>query len=186
VRRAGVQISTDYGVLIEGAGVALRGLFIICDTGVIRHITINDLPVGRNAEEVIRLVQAFIHTDKHGEVCPAGWTPGAATVRLSLARSRSVCDTVVRQLTHHPILAAAAAAATAANITGGSSSRVVASPLNVPTLVAFHSERERERMRAERRANREGGVEWNVQVHLREAGRKAGQCVCVCVEWSLQ
>ena len=103
VRRAGVQISTDYGVLIEGAGVALRGLFIICDTGVIRHITINDLPVGRNAEEVIRLVQAFIHTDKHGEVCPAGWTPGAATVRLS--RSRSVCDTVVRQLTHHPILA---------------------------------------------------------------------------------
>ncbi|RHZ17094.1 hypothetical protein DYB37_011226, partial [Aphanomyces astaci] len=43
-------------------------------------ITVNDLPVGRNVDEILRLVQAFQYTDEHGEVCPAGWTPGAATL----------------------------------------------------------------------------------------------------------
>ena len=45
-----------------------------------RQITMNDLPVGRSVDETLRLVQAFMYTDKHGEVCPAGWTPGADTI----------------------------------------------------------------------------------------------------------
>lgn len=57
-----------------------RGLFIIDPKGVLRQITMNDLPVGRSVDETLRLVQAFQYTDKHGEVCPAGWKPGSATV----------------------------------------------------------------------------------------------------------
>jgi alkyl hydroperoxide reductase subunit AhpC len=53
------KICLDYGVYIEDAGIPLRGLFIIDDKGNLRQITINDLPVGRNVDEVLRLVQAF-------------------------------------------------------------------------------------------------------------------------------
>eukprot|EP00743_Colponemidia_sp_Colp-15_P000339 GILK01000391.1.p1 GENE.GILK01000391.1~~GILK01000391.1.p1 ORF type:complete len:230 (-),score=24.65 GILK01000391.1:69-713(-) len=77
------QISKDYGVLIDHGGdngVALRGTFIIDDKGIVRHIGVNDLPVGRNPEETLRLVKAFQFTDVHGEVCPAKWTPGAPTM----------------------------------------------------------------------------------------------------------
>ena len=59
---------------------SLRGLFIIDDKGTLRQITMNDLPVGRSVDETLRLVQAFQYTDKHGEVCPAGWTPGSDTI----------------------------------------------------------------------------------------------------------
>jgi peroxiredoxin (alkyl hydroperoxide reductase subunit C) len=78
------SISKDYGVLIEhgdDAGIALRGLFIINPEGVLRQITVNDLPVGRSVDETLRLVKAFQFVDKHGEVCPANWTPGAATMK---------------------------------------------------------------------------------------------------------
>eukprot|EP00824_Muranothrix_gubernata_P016796 TRINITY_DN34553_c0_g1_i1.p1 TRINITY_DN34553_c0_g1~~TRINITY_DN34553_c0_g1_i1.p1 ORF type:complete len:206 (-),score=66.21 TRINITY_DN34553_c0_g1_i1:79-672(-) len=74
------KISKDYGVLIEEAGVALRGLFIIDDKGMVRQITINDLPVGRSVDETLRLVQAIQFTDKHGEVCPANWKAGDKTM----------------------------------------------------------------------------------------------------------
>lgn len=74
------QISKDYGVLLEDAGHTLRGLFIIDGNGILRQITMNDLPVGRSVDETLRLVQAFQYTDKHGEVCPAGWKPGADTI----------------------------------------------------------------------------------------------------------
>ena len=77
------QISRDYNCLIEDgndAGVAMRATYIIDTKGVLRHMAINDLPVGRSADEYIRLVQAFQYTDEFGEVCPAGWTPGAATM----------------------------------------------------------------------------------------------------------
>ena len=73
------QIVKDYGIYIEkgkNAGTAFRGTFIIDKTGIIRHISINDLQVGRNTDEVLRLVQAFQYTDLHGEVCPAKWKPG--------------------------------------------------------------------------------------------------------------
>ncbi|KAI5479401.1 peroxiredoxin (alkyl hydroperoxide reductase subunit C) [Pseudohyphozyma bogoriensis] len=69
------KISKDYGVLIEDAGVALRGLFLIDPKGTLRQITINDLPVGRSVDETIRLIKAFQFTDEHGEVCPANWEP---------------------------------------------------------------------------------------------------------------
>ena len=78
------SISKDYGVLIEdgdAAGVALRGLFIINPEGVLRQITVNDLPVGRSIDETLRLLKAFKYTDVHGEVCPANWEPGSDTIK---------------------------------------------------------------------------------------------------------
>ena len=78
------QISKDYGCLIEDggdAGVSFRATYIIDGNGILRHISMNDLPVGRNADEYIRLIQAFKYTDEYGEVCPAGWKPGAATMK---------------------------------------------------------------------------------------------------------
>lgn len=75
------KISRSYGVLLEDEGVALRGLFIIDPKGVLRQITVNDLPVGRNVEETIRLVEAFQFTDQYGEVCPAGWHKGSETMK---------------------------------------------------------------------------------------------------------
>ncbi len=74
------EISKKYGVLIPEEGIAFRGMFIIDGKGILRQITVNDLPVGRSVEETKRLLQAFLFTDKHGEVCPAGWTPGADTI----------------------------------------------------------------------------------------------------------
>lgn len=56
--------------------VSCRATFIIDSKGVIRHKSINDLPVGRNVDEVLRLVKAFQFVDEHGEVCPSGWKPG--------------------------------------------------------------------------------------------------------------
>jgi alkyl hydroperoxide reductase subunit AhpC len=77
------QIAKDYGVLIdegENNGVAFRGTFIIDPKGVLRQMSVNDLPVGRNIDEVIRLIQAFQTFEKHGEVCPAKWKPGKKTM----------------------------------------------------------------------------------------------------------
>jgi peroxiredoxin (alkyl hydroperoxide reductase subunit C) len=75
------SIARDYGVLIEEAGIALRGLFIIDPEGAIRAATIHDLPVGRNVEETLRVIKAFQFVAKHGEVCPANWTEGKATMK---------------------------------------------------------------------------------------------------------
>jgi len=69
------QISRDYDVLF-GESVALRGSFLIDAKGIIRHAVINDLPLGRNVDEMIRMVDAMQFTDEHGEVCAAGWQKG--------------------------------------------------------------------------------------------------------------
>jgi peroxiredoxin (alkyl hydroperoxide reductase subunit C) len=69
------SISRDYGVLLE-AGIALRGLFLIDKEGVVRHALINDLPLGRNVDEAIRLLDALQFVEAHGEVCPANWHQG--------------------------------------------------------------------------------------------------------------
>ncbi|XP_023691997.1 peroxiredoxin-2-like [Brienomyrus brachyistius] len=82
------SISHDYGVLKEDEGIAYRGLFVIDDKGILRQITINDLPVGRSVDETLRLVQAFQHTDKFGEVCPAGWKPGSDTIVPDVEKSK--------------------------------------------------------------------------------------------------
>ncbi|KAJ8305631.1 hypothetical protein KUTeg_016176 [Tegillarca granosa] len=83
------EISKTYGVLKEDEGVTFRALFIIDDKGNLRQITINDLPVGRSVDETLRLVQAFQFTDKHGEVCPAGWKPGSDTMKPDPKGSKS-------------------------------------------------------------------------------------------------
>ena len=75
------KIASDYGVLLEQQGIALRGLFIIDDKDTIVHSTINHLSVGRNVEEILRLVEAFQYTAKHGEVCPANWNKGSDSMK---------------------------------------------------------------------------------------------------------
>lgn len=70
------SISRKYGVLVEKPGIALRGLFIINREGKLRHITINDLPLGRNVDEVLRVLDAIQFNEKYGEVCPVNWQKG--------------------------------------------------------------------------------------------------------------
>jgi peroxiredoxin 2/4 len=70
------KISSDYGVLMPDAGIALRGLFIINKDGILKHATINHLDLGRNIDEVLRLVDAIDFSEEHGEVCPANWKKG--------------------------------------------------------------------------------------------------------------
>jgi len=79
-------IAQDYGVLLS-AGVALRGLFIIDadEKQSIRHITINDLPLGRNVEEALRLIDAIDFSNEHGEVCPANWKKGDKAFKPTFA-----------------------------------------------------------------------------------------------------
>jgi peroxiredoxin (alkyl hydroperoxide reductase subunit C) len=69
------RISRDYGVLFDKS-VALRGLFLIDREGIVRHALINDLPLGRNVDEALRVLDALQFTEKHGEVCPANWQEG--------------------------------------------------------------------------------------------------------------
>ncbi|MBK9303434.1 MAG: peroxiredoxin [bacterium] len=69
------QISRDYGVLLNDS-IALRGTFLIDKAGVIQHMVVNNLGLGRNIDEALRMVDALQHLEKHGEVCPAGWTKG--------------------------------------------------------------------------------------------------------------
>jgi len=82
------DLARDYGVLIEDEGVALRGLFVIDPEGVVRHITINDLPIGRSVDEVLRTLQAAQFAAEHGEVCPADWKPGSDTIKPDPEGSR--------------------------------------------------------------------------------------------------
>lgn len=69
------HIARDYDVLANEA-VAFRGLFLIDKEGVVRHQVVNDLPLGRNVEEAIRMVDALHFFEENGEVCPAGWNKG--------------------------------------------------------------------------------------------------------------
>lgn len=87
-------LSRDYGVLIEEEGIALRGLFVIDPKGIVRHITINDLPVGRNVEEALRIVEGFQWTDKNGTVLPCNWTPGSATIKPTVEDSKEYFKSV--------------------------------------------------------------------------------------------
>ena len=101
------SISESYGVLAgcykedetgnwvcDGAPVAYRGLFLIDKEGVIRHCVINDLPLGRNVDEAIRVVDALQHFEEYGEVCPANWSKGKDAMKAS---GEGVAD----YLSHH-------------------------------------------------------------------------------------
>jgi peroxiredoxin (alkyl hydroperoxide reductase subunit C) len=79
------QIARDYGVLMEGPGIALRGLFIINKDGVLKHSTINHLDLGRSIDEVLRLLDAVDYTEQHGEVCPANWKKGEKAMKPTAA-----------------------------------------------------------------------------------------------------
>lgn len=81
-------VATQYGVLLPG-GVPLRALFIIDPKGNLRQMTVNDLPVGRNVDEIIRLIKAFQFTEIHGEVCPANWQPGDLTMNPDPVKSKT-------------------------------------------------------------------------------------------------
>ena len=83
------EISRNYGVLIEGQGIALRGLFLIDKEGNVRHALINDLPLGRSVDEALRMVDALTHFEKHGEVCPANWHAGEKTMKPDPEGSKS-------------------------------------------------------------------------------------------------
>lgn len=74
------SIAKDFGVLAE-EGIAYRGLFLIDKEGIVRHQLINDLPLGRSVDEVIRTLDALIFHEKHGEVCPANWNTGKKTMK---------------------------------------------------------------------------------------------------------
>ena len=78
----------NYGLLL-GAGVALRGLFLINPDGIIMQATVNNLPVGRSTSEAMRILDAFQFVASHdGEVCPANWTTGADTMGASVEGMR--------------------------------------------------------------------------------------------------
>ncbi len=74
-------IARDYDVLMPEAGIALRGTFLIDKDGIVRQQTVNDLPLGRNVDEMLRLVEALQFHEKHGEVCPANWKKGAKSMK---------------------------------------------------------------------------------------------------------
>lgn len=75
------KISRDYGVLIDEEGVSLRGLFIIDDEGIVQAEITTNLGIGRNIDEVLRLIEAVQTVKKTGEVCPANWKPGNKTLK---------------------------------------------------------------------------------------------------------
>ena len=82
------KVARDYEVLVNDS-VALRGLFIIDDQNVVQHSTVNNLSVGRSVDETLRLVEAYQHTAKSGEVCPANWKKGSDTMKPDTAGSKA-------------------------------------------------------------------------------------------------
>ncbi len=78
------KICLAYDVEHPSAHIALRGTFIIDKQGVVRSQIVNDLPLGRNIDEIIRIVDALDHHEKHGEVCQAGWNKGDAAIKPTI------------------------------------------------------------------------------------------------------
>ena len=74
------SISADYGVLLD-AGIALRGLYLIDKEGIVRHQVVNDLPLGRNVDEALRMLDALKFTEEFGDVCPANWNTGEEAMK---------------------------------------------------------------------------------------------------------
>ncbi len=81
------QISQAYEVLLAD-GIALRGLYLIDKGGIVRHQLINDLPLGRSVEEALRMVKALQFFEENGEVCPANWKEGSATIKPDIQGSK--------------------------------------------------------------------------------------------------
>lgn len=79
-------IAADYGVLLD-SGVSLRGLFLIDQQGIVRHQVVNDLPLGRNIKEALRMVDALQTFEMCGEACPANWCTGELTIKTDPKKS---------------------------------------------------------------------------------------------------
>ena len=77
------SIARSFGVLKEEEGIAYRGLFLIDKEGIVRHELINDLPLGRSVDEALRMVDALIFFEEHGEVCPANWHKGSKGMKAT-------------------------------------------------------------------------------------------------------
>ncbi len=77
------EVCQAYDVEHPEAGVAFRGSFLIDEEGMVRHQVVNDLPLGRNIDEMLRMVDALAFHEEHGEVCPAGWTEGKSGMDAS-------------------------------------------------------------------------------------------------------
>jgi len=77
------EICKAYDVEFDAAGVAFRGSFLIDKAGVVQHQVVNNLPLGRDIDEMLRVVDALQFTEEHGEVCPAGWKKGAKGMTAS-------------------------------------------------------------------------------------------------------
>lgn len=77
------SIAQDYQVLKEEEGIAYRGLFLIDKEGVVRHELVNDLPLGRSVDEVLRILDALKFYEQNGEVCPANWSVGSKGMQES-------------------------------------------------------------------------------------------------------
>ncbi|KAJ3039805.1 hypothetical protein HDV00_011713 [Rhizophlyctis rosea] len=91
------NISHEYGVLVESGpdvGLALRGTFIIDPEGIVRHLSINDLNVGRSVDETLRLLDALQFAKEHGEVCPAGWKKGDKSMKADPKGSKEYFESV--------------------------------------------------------------------------------------------
>ncbi len=82
-------VARAYDVLLEEEGVALRGLFIVDDEGIVQHAMINNLAVGRSVDEALRLLDAIQTVKRTGEVCPADWRPGEETLKPDVEAARS-------------------------------------------------------------------------------------------------
>lgn len=74
-------IAESYGVLIPNDGIAFRGLFLIDREGTVRHQVVNDLPIGRSVDEILRVLEAWIYYENNGEVCPANWKKGTKAMK---------------------------------------------------------------------------------------------------------
>jgi len=85
------KITYDYGVMHE-AGIAFRGLFLIDKEGVVQHQVINNLPLGRNIEEALRMVDALQFHENNGEVCPANWKSGEDGMKPDPSGSKTYFD----------------------------------------------------------------------------------------------
>jgi alkyl hydroperoxide reductase subunit AhpC len=90
------KISADYGVLLEG-GIALRGTFLIDKQGIVRAATIHDLPLGRSVDEALRVLDALQHFEKYGEVCPADWKKGGATIKPGVKESKAYFEKAAKK-----------------------------------------------------------------------------------------
>ncbi|ENN8376970.1 peroxiredoxin C [Providencia rettgeri] len=77
------EIMAAYGIVHPDAGVALRGSFLVDKKGVVRHQVVNDLPLGRNIDEMLRMVDALQFHEEHGDVCPAQWEKGQEGMNAS-------------------------------------------------------------------------------------------------------